>query len=164
MMRGVLTLRRFALPRRIRWSSSSTPCDKNEDAEQLERDIELLNDATNNYGFPDASTCASIPRKFRQASNSVLSILAAQENHGARKERLMREIIRIDKCSYIEAQVKLVEINKSNDSFKSLVTLPYKLGVSTGILGGLCSLPLVFYKPTAVWFNDNFVHCDPPDA
>ena len=48
-------------------------------------------------------------------------------------------------------------------SGKQLVTLPYKIGIFTGIFCGTMSIPLVCHKPSAVWFNDTFVHCDPPD-
>ena len=75
-------------------------------------EIEELGDS---YGVPSATLCATAPRKFRQASNTVLSILAAQKNHGARKERLVREIIRVDEVSYIQARQTLAEINKAND-------------------------------------------------
>ena len=48
-------------------------------------------------------------------------------------------------------------------SGKQLVTLPYKIGVIAGLAGGLLSIPLVCHKGSAVWFNDNFVHCPEPD-
>lgn len=67
------------------------------------------------YGYPSAAVCERVPRKFRQASNTVLSILAAQGIHGARKERLMREIVRVDKVSYLEARAILAKINNEND-------------------------------------------------
>merc|ERR1712007_304436 len=78
-------------------------------------------------------------------------------------ERLTREIMRVDKTTYLQARVRLTQINKDNDHWKSLVTLPYKVGLFTGAGAGIISIPLVFHKPSAVWFNDNFVHCDPPD-
>ena len=100
----------------MRRSRSFTSSEKNE--AQDEKDLELLemHDVdVDSYGYPSELACQSIPRKFRQASNSVLSIMAAQQVHGARKERLLREIIRIDKVSYPVARETLMEINKAND-------------------------------------------------
>lgn len=151
--------------RRIQWSSSSSPSDKNEDAaKQEEIDLALLDaHGIEKYGAPTDELCATMPRKFRHASNEVLSILSAQQNHGARKERLLREIMRVDKVSYLEARKTLVEINKSNDMWKKMVTLPYKIGIFGGFFAGTISIPLVCHKPSAVWFNDQFVHCPAPD-
>jgi len=162
-------LRRVALlPRRIQWSRFSTqsPTTKEEDdleEHELEEQLMEFEEMGDPYGVPSSKLCSTAPRKFRQASNTVLSILSAQKNHGARKERLVREIIRVDGVSYIQARQTLAEINKANDSGKQLVTLPYKIGVIAGLAGGLLSIPLVCHKGSAVWFNDNFVHCPEPD-
>lgn len=94
-------------------ASSSAPSDKTNE----ERDLELLDtlDTTDKYGFPSEELCARSPRKFRETSNTVLSILAAQGVHGARKERLLREIVRADKVGYLEAREILEKINHDND-------------------------------------------------
>ena len=86
-----------------------------EEEEQIEELMTLEGMEEDGYGYPCPATCSTIPRKFRQASNTVLSILAAQKNHGARKERLVREIIRVDNVSYLQARQTLAEINEAND-------------------------------------------------
>ena len=106
----------------LRRSRSFMSSEKNEaqdekDAED-EKDLEMLemDDVDiDSYGYPSQLSCQSVPRKFRQASNAVLSILAAQKVHGARKERLLREIVRTDKVSYIEARKTLIKINEESD-------------------------------------------------
>lgn len=41
-----------------------------------------------------------------------------------------------------------------NDEEKWLVTLPYKVGLSVGIVGALTSVPLIFHLDTVIWFNE----------
>ena len=115
------------------------------------------------YKVPDKSECVVMPRKYRSANNDVLSILAAQGLHGARKERLLREIMAKDSVSWPVAREKLYEINLYNDRLGTLFQLPFRVGIVLGIGGGFGCIPLVFDKDTAVWFNDQFVHEELPD-
>ena len=104
-----------------------------------------------------------MPRKFRSASNDVLSVLAAQGLGGARKERLLREIMHKDGVSWPVAREKLYEINLYNDQYGRLFQAPFLLGIFAGIVGGFGCIPLVFDKTCALWFNDLFVHEELPD-
>ena len=66
--------------------------------------------------------------------------------------------MRVDVCDWTTARAKLAEMDSFNDRWHSLVSLPYKIGLTFGITGALSSIPLVFHKDTALWFNDTFVH------
>lgn len=66
--------------------------------------------------------------------------------------------MRVDHCDWPTARQKLDEMDKFNDRWHSLVSLPYRLGLLFGFSAAASSLPLVFHKPTAMWFNDTFVH------
>lgn len=60
-----------------------------------------------------------LPRFWpRQAKNGV---------HGACRERLVREIMRVDQLEWEEALLKVEEMNKENDKGSWLVTFPYKV-------------------------------------
>ena len=102
---------------RSRFSTQSPTAKEADDLEEHELEEQLMEfeEMGDPYGVPSSKLCSAAPRKFRQASNTVLSILAAQKNHGARKERLIREIIRVDEVSYMQARQTLAEINKAND-------------------------------------------------
>jgi len=103
-------------------------------------------------------------RKFRECSNELLYVLAVQGEYGARKERLVREIMRIDNVDWLTARVKVdTEINSQNDRFGFLVRLPYRIGVTVGLIAAITAVPLVFHLPTAAWFCHYFVHESPPD-
>jgi hypothetical protein len=106
----------------------------------------------------------SMPRGWSQVSNNDLVVLAKQGVHAAREERLRREIMAIDQVEYLEADKKLEEINHTNDSAAGFLTVPFKLGAGIGIVGAVSSVPLVFHKETAVWFNEQFVHTDLPEG
>ncbi len=71
----------------------------------------------NGYRVPDPADCMTMPRKYRSASNDVLCVLAAQGLPGARRERLLREIMAKDNVSWPVAREKLYEINVYNDRF-----------------------------------------------
>eukprot|EP00294_Goniomonas_avonlea_P009427 CAMPEP_0114539890 /NCGR_PEP_ID=MMETSP0114-20121206/478_1 /TAXON_ID=31324 /ORGANISM="Goniomonas sp, Strain m" /LENGTH=214 /DNA_ID=CAMNT_0001724021 /DNA_START=43 /DNA_END=687 /DNA_ORIENTATION=- len=103
-------------------------------------------------------------RKFRELSNDAIGVLAVSGHYGARKERLRREIMRADGCTWAETQVKLEDINRFNDQYAWLVTIPYRVAVGLGIFAAATALPLVFDINTAAWFNETFVHEDLPEG
>ncbi len=105
-----------------------------------------------------------MPRGWSQVSNDDLVVLAKQGVHAAREERLRREIMSVDQVEYLDADKKLDEINKTNDKAAGLLTMPFKLGATIGIIGAVSSVPLVFHKETALWFNEQFVHSDLPEG
>ena len=35
-------------------------------------------------------------------------------------------------------------------------TVPYQVGVSLAVVGALSSIPLVFHRETALWYNETF--------
>ena len=46
-------------------------------------------------------------RRFSEFSNETLAVMATLGVHGASKERMLREIMRVDGCSYVEAYAVL---------------------------------------------------------
>eukprot|EP00697_Spironema_sp_BW2_P004557 gnl/Spiro4/16185_TR8701_c0_g1_i1.p1 gnl/Spiro4/16185_TR8701_c0_g1~~gnl/Spiro4/16185_TR8701_c0_g1_i1.p1 ORF type:complete len:256 (-),score=65.79 gnl/Spiro4/16185_TR8701_c0_g1_i1:53-775(-) len=122
------------------------------------------NDCSKEYNFPTQKDVIALPRKYRECSSDVLFILANQGCLGARRERLRREIMRVDKCDWSTAHLKFQEINMANDKFAWLVRLPYQIGTVTGVTAAVTAVPLVFHRDTAAWFNDRFVHESLPDG
>lgn len=103
-----------------------------------------------------------MPRKFRQCDNKTVFTLAILGEHGARKERLVREIMRVDNIDWESARIKLETINQANDKRKHLAQLPYRIGLFAG-LTTLVSIPLVFHRGWVVWFAENVVNYPPED-
>ena len=112
---------------------------------------------------PTMELAMAMPRGFCDMSNETLCIYAAQGDHGAHRERLLREIMSVDGVSWQDAHTKLDEMEKNNKKWMFLATVPYKTGVSVAVFGAVASLPMVFDLTTALWFNEYFVTQDIAD-
>jgi hypothetical protein len=116
------------------------------------------------YRTPDKDIASTLPRRFQELSNETLSLASLQSFFGARRERLLREIMRVDDVNYDQALRTLEKINQASDKYAWAVTLPYKFGLTVGVVSALSAMPLVFHKPTALWFNEHFVHESLPEG
>mmetsp|Transcript_5693 Transcript_5693/g.7856 ORF Transcript_5693/g.7856 Transcript_5693/m.7856 type:complete len:258 (+) Transcript_5693:51-824(+) len=105
-----------------------------------------------------------LPEEYRELSNEILFVLAANGNHSACQERLVRDIMRVDGVTWEEAEIKVKEINVAAEKFNSLVRLPYQIGIAFGIGSAFSSIPLVFDLNTALSFNEYFSREDLPDG
>ncbi|CAK0845123.1 unnamed protein product [Prorocentrum cordatum] len=81
-----------------------------------------------------------------QLDSDTLTGLAIQGDIFARRERLLREIMLVDKCTWDDAHERLIEMDVVNEEFYWFQTLPYRLGFSLAVAGGLASCVLVFSK------------------
>merc|ERR1712137_607421 len=89
---------------------------------------ETHEDCGDGYRAPRVSTAQIQPRKFRECDNETLFVMSMHGDYGARKERLVRDVMRVDNISWSEARQKVDgEINRANDSFAWLVRTPSKL-------------------------------------
>jgi len=109
---------------------------------------------------PSLELAKSMPRDFCDMSNEVLCIYAAQGDHEAHRERLLREIMNVDGVSWKAAHAKMDEMETANKKLMFFATMPYKSGVAMGVFGAAASLPMVFDLNTALWFNEYFVTAD----
>jgi hypothetical protein len=112
--------------------------------------------------FPSAETCAKMPRNYYEMSNEALLILSAgpQGEHGARTERMIREVMHVDQVSWPEAYASVKEMSKEfRGPLWSMSKMPYQTGVVVSLVAGVASIPLVFHKPAAIWFSGEI----PPD-
>jgi len=113
--------------------------------------------------LPSMEEAKSQPIAFCELSNETLLILAEQCCHAACEERLVRNIMVVDGVDWVTANVKMREIKKENLSVLWLATLPYKVGVSVGLVTGFGCVPMIFNRGIAEWFNERFVTQDVPD-
>jgi len=116
------------------------------------------------YRCPSIVDAEHLPRRFQELSNEIVSIASLQGFFGARRERLVREIMRVDKITHEEAYKKLEIINQQNDQYAWIITLPFRVGFTIGITAAFTSIPMVFHKGTAAWFNEHFVHESLPEG
>ena len=104
-------------------------------------------------------------RRFSEFSNETLAVMASLGVHGASKERMLREIMRVDGCSYVEAYAVLAKMNLHLEGGTSLHKLPYQAIIAGAWALGVVLIPLgVFQKDLAIWFATAHVGVDLPPA
>lgn len=109
-------------------------------------------------GVPPISVCV------KDMDDNTLLTFGALEDHSAREEILKRHIMDVDGSSYEDASDTFNTIAGRNMKGYYMVTLPYKIGITSAIFAGVAAFPLVFHLPTIEWFNDWAVTCDIPEA
>ena len=109
-------------------------------------------------GVPPISICV------KDMDDNTLLTFGALEDHSAREEILKRHIMDVDGCSYEAACGMFNTISERNMQGYYMVTLPYKIGISSAVFAGVVAFPLVFHLPTIEWFNEWAVTCDIPEA
>ena len=114
------------------------------------------------YPTPDTIHACPPPRRFSEYSSETLGVMAGQGVHGAFKERLLREIMRVDGCPYAESYAVLGEMNRKNEELMWLFQLPYRISIGATALIGLFAVPAVFHRDTALWFCTHFVKNETP--
>jgi len=90
-----------------------------------------------------------------------MAVLGDQE---AREERLIREIMAVESVSWRDAQKTFKKMVASNRRGLFVSTLPYKFGIFTAVSAGLLSFPFIFEINSVMWFNEQFVTTDVPEA
>lgn len=102
------------------------------------------------YSYPSLESIAAEPppRRFSEFDNETIALLAGEGVYGAFKERLLREIMRVDRCSYVEAYRVLGEMNVCNEQGMWLRKLPYTLGIGGTAAVGTLAVPAVFHRGT----------------
>jgi len=109
-------------------------------------------------GVPPISICV------KDMDDNTLLTFGALQDHSAREEILKRHIMDVDGSSYKDACDVFNTIAERNMKGYYMVTLPYKIGITSAIFAGVVAFPLVFHLPTIEWFNDWAVTCDIPEA
>eukprot|EP00411_Alexandrium_monilatum_P017839 CAMPEP_0175251076 /NCGR_PEP_ID=MMETSP0093-20121207/35479_1 /TAXON_ID=311494 /ORGANISM="Alexandrium monilatum, Strain CCMP3105" /LENGTH=242 /DNA_ID=CAMNT_0016545335 /DNA_START=53 /DNA_END=781 /DNA_ORIENTATION=- len=122
-----------------------------------------LRAATSSARVPTREEAAAMPLAMCELSNETLIILAEQGCHDACSERLVRNIMNVDDVGWAEAKEKLVEIKVANRKVVWLVTLPYTVGITVGIVSGVGCVPMVFSSSLSKWFNANYVTTEVPE-
>mmetsp|Transcript_10370 Transcript_10370/g.12583 ORF Transcript_10370/g.12583 Transcript_10370/m.12583 type:complete len:233 (+) Transcript_10370:29-727(+) len=111
---------------------------------------------------PSIQTAKDMPREYSEMSINILIPLAVRGNYEARRERLIREIMAVDDVDHDTATSKQQSISSANRSGNSLYKLPYTVGITLAMVGGIASFPMVFDVNTALWFDENYVTTDVP--
>lgn len=104
-------------------------------------------------------------RRFSEFSNETLAVMSSLGVHGASKERMLREIMRVDKCNYMESHAVLTKMNENLEGGTTLHKLPYQAIIAGAWALGVVIIPLgVFQQDLAMWFATEHVGVELPPA
>lgn len=112
---------------------------------------------------PDIKMALQQPAHVCELGHQALAELAVHGNHAARRERLLREIMKTDNCTWEEAHEVLFAMDEHNEKFYWLESMPYRLGIFFAFVAGVAGTLLVFYSPVAVPFAKDIVGEDEPE-
>merc|ERR1712107_26006 len=99
----------------------------------------------------------------RQLDNDTLAVLAIGGDGYARRERLLREFMLVDKCSWDDAHEKLIDMDIFNERFYWFETMPYRVGITLAFVGCVGSVLLCFYKPIARAYGERIAGEEVPE-
>jgi hypothetical protein len=103
------------------------------------------------------------PVGYEKISDDALFIIASLGDQDARRERLLREIMKVDKISRVEAFPIFRDIVRSNREGLFFFTLPGRLAIGTALLSAGISVPMIFDYNLVLWFNEWYVTADIPE-
>ena len=128
-----------------------------------EKAAAIKTDPNAHYKRPTLKDAQCMPRPVSEFSSTLLLQSALQSDPSAVRERLVREIIAVDKVSYPEANQIVNDISAANISGLSTLTMPYYTGIGVGFVMAWACLPFVFDWGTAEWFNAKYVTMEVPE-
>lgn len=97
------------------------------------------------------------PTQMRMFHNRNVLDLAILGDKYASRESLVREIMRVDNCSWDDAHERLIEMDVFNERPYWFYTLPYRIGIAIGVVGAVGSCMMVFHSDIAFWYAKNVV-------
>lgn len=113
---------------------------------------------------PSVRTARLQPKHISEMGHSTLAALALQKNHSAHRERLIREIMSVDNCSWEEAHKVLSKMDAYKERHYWFVTFPYRLGIVIASSLGIGSIFLVFHPSTANWYGTRIAGEELPEG
>jgi len=114
--------------------------------------------------FSSEDSLHKIANSYKDLSNELLFSLAIRGDHEACAERMTREIMRVDRLEYPEAQAQMLKIDEENHALNKYIKIPYQMGIGFGVISATISLPLVFHLDSVLMFNDACVGEDLPEG
>jgi hypothetical protein len=104
-------------------------------------------------------------RDFQDLSGEALFRMSVQQGGclGSSRERLVREVMLVDKVSREDATEVVRGMARKNAEGMTMSVLPYKIGIHAAYVGAWVSIPMVFSIQIAKTFNDVMVTTDVPE-
>jgi len=103
-----------------------------------------------------------MPTGMCEMSNQNLILLAEAGNHEACYERLIRDIMRVDQLEYMDAKKIADGMRENNRAEVAKYNAASRLGLAGSTFCLAASIPMVFSKSFALWFNEKYVTSEVP--
>jgi len=113
---------------------------------------------------PNIEIAMRQPAHVSELGHESLAELAMQGNHNAHRERLLREIMCVDNCTWDEAHEVLADMDCEKEKWYWIESAPYRIGIAGALSGAIFGTLLVFCKPVALWYGINVAGEDLPDG
>ena len=105
-----------------------------------------------------------MPTTYADYSNHVLLMLSAHGDDQAIRERMVRDVMKVDGVEHTEAEKTVGEIEQAAKAGLAMSRLPYRVGIAAALVAGFGSIPMCFDLHTVLWFNEQYVTMDVEDA
>ena len=106
-----------------------------------------------------------MPTTYADYSNHVLLMLCAHGDDQAIRERMVRDVMKVDGVDHVEAEKTVGgEIEQAAKAGLAMSRLPYRVGIAAALVAGFGSIPMCFDLHTVLWFNEQYVTMDVEDA
>lgn len=119
--------------------------------------------STGSIRRPTLAQVQDMPLDVSELSGDSLVLLAESGCQAACRERLTREVMRVECLVWDDADVKVEQISKDNAKQQALQSVPHKVGIATALVSAAASIPMCFHLPTVKWMNDYFVTSEVPE-
>jgi hypothetical protein len=101
------------------------------------------------------------PREYSEMTNDLLCVMSSAGDAAALRERVIRDVMSVEEKEWDDAEKIVVKIEASAEA-SLIARAPYYTGMFGAVVGGIASFPLVFHKPSVLWFNHHYVTMDVP--
>eukprot|EP00658_Telonema_sp_P-2_P072061 TRINITY_DN61254_c0_g1_i1.p1 TRINITY_DN61254_c0_g1~~TRINITY_DN61254_c0_g1_i1.p1 ORF type:complete len:288 (+),score=67.63 TRINITY_DN61254_c0_g1_i1:147-1010(+) len=113
---------------------------------------------------PTKEQCAQQARAYSEVQSEALLLMAATGDPGARRERMVREVMLVDSLSWGDASLRTTAIKTKISNQGAGLRVAQRVASYALVGAAIASIPLVFHSGTAYYFNELFVHFSPPPA
>jgi len=138
----------------------SSQSDRSKDLENVDR---LQSDELKEfYDGRQQLACTTSRLRYRDLSDETIHSLCVAKDFSAIKERLIRSIMQADGKSRLDAKITAFEMYQHNTKHNIFHSFPHILGFAIAVAAGVFSIPMVFDKNLAIWFNERYVTTDIP--
>ena len=143
-----------------RFLSAAAPPAEEEAAEAAVGPDAILQDEE--FRRPTIADVQSLPQHISDFPANLLVSACLHGHADAIRERLVREVMRVDGTKWTVASSTVDAMETYNQQGLWMIKAPYYFGITAGFVGAWGCLPFVFDVNTALWFNEAYVTTEIP--